>query len=249
MIGIELFLLGVLQFLRTYNHLTHNLCHDRLGLVGSLLNLLMGNLNGDVEATQVGDNRNTKGADAAVVSHDNLRNGAHTYGVATQDAVHLILCWSFEGRTLDAHVDTILQTNLLLACNLAGQFDKRLVVGLVHIRETGTGGEVLSAQRMLGEEIDMVGNHHQVTNLEARIHATGSIRDEEGLDTQFVHYTYGEGNLLHRIPLVEVETAFHSHDIHTAKLTEDKLAAMTFYRRNGEVGYFTIGYLKCVSYF
>ena len=57
MIGIELFLLGVLQFLRTYNHLTHNLCHDRLGLVGSLLNLLMGNLNGDVEATQVGDNR------------------------------------------------------------------------------------------------------------------------------------------------------------------------------------------------
>ena len=232
MIGIELFLLGVLQFLRTYNHLTHNLCHDRLGLVGSLLNLLMGNLNGDVEATQVGDNRNTKGADAAVVSHDNLRNGAHTYGVATQDAVHLILCRCLEGRTLDAHVDTILQTNLLLACNLAGQFDKRLVVGLVHIRETGTGGEVLSAQRMLGEEI-----------------ATGSIRDEEGLDTQFVHYTYGEGNLLHRISLVEVETAFHSHDIHTAKLTEDKFAAMTFYRRNGEVGYFTIGYLKCVSYF
>ena len=46
-----------------------------------------------------------------------------------------------------------------------------------------------------------------------------------------------------------METTFHGHNVHTAKLTKDKFAAMTFYRRNGEVGYLAIGYLKCVSYF
>ena len=249
MIRIELFLLGVLQFLRTYNHLTHNLSHDRLSLIGSLLYLLMRYLNGVVEATQVSDNRDTKGADAAVVSHDNLRYGTHTYGVAAQDAIHLIFCGSLEGGTLHTHIDAILQADLLLACNLAGQFDKRLVVGLVHIWEAGTSGEVLSAQWMLWEEIDMVSDHHQVTNLETWVHAASCIRDEEGLDAQLIHHTYREGYLLHRISLIVVEAAFHSHDIHTAKLTKDKFAAMTFYRRNGEVGYVTVGYLLCVSYF
>ena len=102
---------------------------------------------------------------------------------------------------------------------------------------------------MLGEEIDVVCNHHQVANLEARVHTTSSIGYEEGLDAQLVHYAHGEGDLLHGIALVVVESALHGHDIHTAKFTKDKFATVTFYRRNGEVGYFTIGYLKCVSYF
>jgi len=119
----------------------------------------------------------------------------------------------------------------------------------VHIRETGTSGEVLATQRMLGEEIDMVGNHHQVANLETGVHATSSIRDKERLDAQFVHHTDRECYLFHRVSLVEMETPFHRHDIHAAKLAKNQFAAMAFYRRNGKVGYFTIGYLKCVSYF
>ncbi len=33
----------------------------------------------------------------------------------------------------------------------------------------------------------MVGNDHQVTNLERRIHATGSIGKQHGFDTQEFH--------------------------------------------------------------
>ena len=209
----------------------------------------MADLYGIVESTKVGDDRDTEGADATVMGHDDFGHGGHSHGVAAQDAIHLIFCGSLEGGTLHTHIDAILQADLLLACNLAGQFDKRLVVGLVHIWEAGTSGEVLSAQWMLWEEIDMVSDHHQVTNLETWVHAASCIRDEEGLDAQLIHHTYREGYLLHRISLIVVEAAFHSHDIHTAKLTKDKFAAMTFYRRNGEVGYVTVGYLLCVSYF
>ena len=249
MVGIELLLLVVLQLLRAYNHLAHNLSHDRLSLVGSFLYLLVAHLDGLVEAAQVGDYRDTEGADAAMMGHDDLRNGTHTYGVATKDAVHLILRWGLEGRTLNAHIDTALQADFLLAGYLASQFDKSGIIGLMHVREAGTGGEVLSAQRMLGEEIDMVGNHHQVANLEAWVHASGSVRDEEGLDTQLVHHANGEGDLLHRVALVVVETALHSHDIHTAKFSEDKFAAVALDGRDGEVGYFTIGNFQRVSYF
>ena len=119
----------------------------------------------------------------------------------------------------------------------------------MHIREAGTRGEVLATQRMLGEEVDMVGNDHQVANLEGGIHATGSIRHEECLDAQFVHHTDGECHFLHVIPLVVVEASLHGHDVHATQFAEDECTSVTFYRRYGEVGYLTIGYFQLVSYF
>ena len=102
---------------------------------------------------------------------------------------------------------------------------------------------------MLWEEVDMIGNHHQVANLKAWVHTTGSVRDEESLDAQLVHDAHREGDLLHRVALVVVEAALHCHDIHTAKLTEDEFATMTFDGRDRKVWYLTIGNLQCVSYF
>ena len=62
MIRIELLFLVVLDGLRTNNHLAHNLGHDGLSLVGCLLHFLVRNLDGDVEAAQVGDHRDAEGA-------------------------------------------------------------------------------------------------------------------------------------------------------------------------------------------
>ena len=248
MIGIELFLLLVLQHLGAHNHLAHDLGHDGLCLVGSLLYLLVRDLYGVVEAAQVCDDADAEGADAAVVGHDDFGNGAHAYGVAAQDAIHLILGGSLEGGSLDAHIDTVLQAYLLFASYLAGQFDERGIIGFVHVGEAWSRGEVLAAQRMLWEEVDMVGDDHQVANLEAGVHAASRIADEEGLDAQLVHHAYGEGDLLHGVALVVVEAALHGHDIHSAELSEDELAAVALDRGHGEVGYVTIGYLLCVSY-
>ena len=184
-----------------------------------------------------------------MVGHNNLRHSTHAYGVATQDAIHLVLCRCLEGGALNAHIDAILQADLLLACNLTGQFDERLVIGLVHIWESRTRGEVLSAQRVLWEEVDVVGNHHQVANLEARVHTTGSIADEERLDAQLIHDAYGECHLLHVVSLIVVEAALHGHDVYTTELAEDEGSGMSFYGRDGEVWNLTIWYFELISYF
>ena len=202
-----------------------------------------------VETTKVGDYADAKGLDATVVGYDDLRNGRHTYGVATQRAIHLIFCRGFEGRTCGADIDAIDQTDVLLLGNLGRQIDELVVVCLVHVWETRTCGEVLATQRMLWEEIDMIGNHHEVTNLEGRIHSTSGIADEERFDAQLVHDTYGECHFLHIVTLIIVETALHSHNVHTSELAEDEGASVSFYGRNGEVGYLAVGNFEFVSYF
>ena len=249
MVGIELFFLVAFYLFGAYNHFTHDFRHQRLGPVGSLLHLLVTDLDGHVEAAQVGDHADAEGAYAAVVGHDDLGHGGHADGVATQCAIHLIFGRCLEGGTLDAHVDTIDQADALLLGYLAGQFDELVVVGLVHVGEARAGGEVLAAQRVLREEVDVVGDDHQVANLEGGVHAAGGVADEERLDAQFVHHPDREGDFLHRVALVVVEAALHGHDVNSAQFAEDQHAAVSFNGGHGEVGYLAVWNLECVSYF
>ena len=124
----------------------------------------------------------------------------------------------------------MLHLDAFLPGNLIGQGYELQIVSLVHIWEPRTCREVLAAQRMLGEEVDMIGENHQVADLELRVHATGGVADEECLDAQFIHHPDGEGHFLHRITLVEVEPALHGEDVHATELTEDQLAAVPFNR-------------------
>ena len=249
MVGVECFLLVTLHTLRTHNHFAHNLRHQRLGLVGSLLYLLVAYLYGSVEATQVGDNADTEGADAAMMGYNDFRDGRHADGVAAQRAIHLVFGRSLEGGPLYAYVDTIGDAYLLLLGNGSSLLDEGKVVGLVHVRETRTGREVLAAQRMLGEHVDMVGDNHQVANLEGGVHAAGSIADEERLDAQFIHHADGEGDGFHVVTLIIVEAALHGEYVYTAEFAEDELARVSLDGRHGEVGYFTVWELLLVSYF
>ena len=125
---------------------------------------------GDVEAAEVGDNADTEGLDAAVVSNDNFGNGAHADSVAAQNAVHTVFGWRFEGGTLNTYIDAMLHRDGLLLCYLIGKGYQLVVVGFVHVGETRTGREVLAIERMFGEAVDVVGDNHQVANLKLRIH-------------------------------------------------------------------------------
>ena len=138
----------------------------------------MRNLNRIVFQAKVCDDRDTECAYATVVSHDNLWHGTHANSIATQAVVHLIFCRSLEGRTLHTYVYTMNNTNTLFLGNLVSLVDKRVIVCLVHIWETWTGREILAAQRMLWEEVDMVCNNHEVANLELRVHTTRCVANE-----------------------------------------------------------------------
>ena len=119
----------------------------------------------------------------------------------------------------------------------------------MHIWEAGTRRKVLSSQRMFWEEIDVVGDNHQVANLKLRIHATSSIRDKERLDAQFVHHTNREGYLLHRVALIEMKASLHGEDVDASQLTKYQFSAMSFDGRYWEVGDFLVGDFVFVSYF
>ena len=248
MVGIEFLFLDAFYLLGAYNHLAHDLRHERLGLVGGLLYLFVAHFDRRIKAAQVGDDRHAEDADAAVVGNNHLWYGGHADGIAAYDAVHLIFCGCLEGGALYADIDTVFDAYLFLLGYLRSEFDEGLVVGLVHIGESRTGGEILATEGMLGEEVDVVGDDHQVAHAEILIHAAGGIADEEGLDAQFVHHADGEGHFLHRVALVEMEAPLHGEDIDATQFAEDEFAFVTFDRRDGKVGYLRVWNLLLVSY-
>ena len=153
--------------------------------------------------------------------------GAHAYGVASKDTVKLVFGWGLEGRTTDADIYALDNADILFCGYGLGLIDELAVVGLAHIREAWAVINILATERMLGEVVDVVGDDHEVANLEIRVHAAGSVGYEEGLDAQLAHDSDGEGYLLHGIALVVMETALHGHDVLVAELTEDEFPAMS----------------------
>ena len=101
---------------------------------------------------------------------------------------------------------------------------------------------------MLWEEVDVVGDDHQIADAEVRAHAAGRVRHEERLDAQLVHHALREGDLPHRPSFVVVEATLHGHDVLASELSEDELSAMSLNGRHREVGYVTIRNLYGISY-
>ena len=95
----------------------------------------------------------------------------------------------------------------------------------------------------------MISNNHKVAYLEIRIHTAGSIRYKQGLNTQLVHHTHGERHILHRVALIEMETALHGHYIHTTQFTKYQLARVSLNGRHWEIRDFLIRELVSIGYF
>ena len=233
----------------TVNHLPHDLGHERLCVVSSYLHLLMAHLYGLVFQAEVGDDTDTAGLDAAVMSYTHFGNGAHAHSIASETVIHFLFCWGLKGGTLHTEVHAVNQTDAFLLSYLIGFGNEMVVIGLVHVGETRTGGEVFSAQRVFGEEVDMVGDDHEIADFKLRVHSSRGVGDKERLDTQFVHHANGEGHLLHRVALIIMETSLHRHDILVAKFSEDQFSTVSFHRRYGEVGDVAVRELVGVSYF
>ena len=94
---------------------------------------------------------------------------------------------------------------------------------------------------MFGEEIDVVGDNHQIADAELRVHTACGVAHEERFHPQLIHHPHGESGFLHAVALVEVETALHRHHILIAQIAENQSTAMSFHGRNGEVRDFGIG--------
>ena len=70
-------------------------------------------------------------------------------------------------------------------------------------------GQVLSPQGGDGEQLDVVGNEHQVPRLPAGVDAAGGVGDHQGLAPQQAEHPHRVGDLLIGVPLVVVHPTLH----------------------------------------
>ena len=67
----------------------------------------------------------------------------------------------------------------------------------------------MTAQRVLGEQVDVVGDDHKVADFEFFVHAARGIADEKDLYAESLENAHGEGDGLHIVALIVVEAALH----------------------------------------
>ena len=175
--------------------------------------------------------------------HNCFRNSTHADAIPSYTAEIAIFGWSFERRTLSAHIHAFNEANVVIDSYFLSLCYESVRIWFAHIRKTRSKFVViLSAKWIFWEKVYVVGNNHQVSNAEVRIHSASCIRHKQGLYAQFAHHSHREGDCLHIIAFVVVETSLHRHDILVAELTEDEFTAVTFNCRYREVWYLVIRY-------
>lgn len=87
-------------------------------------------------------------------------------------------------------------------------------------------------------QAEMILDDHNIANIVVRINTTGSVRDDEELDTKESHHAGRHDNFIHFVTLVVVEASAHANAFNTAKKTEDKLTSMARHgslRKSGDI--------------
>ena len=165
-----------------------------------------------------------------MVGYNYFRNSTHSNCITANDFEVFILSRCFESWSLSAHIHAFHYPDVVAFGNGFCFSDEFTVVGFAHIGEAYAELLVIfSVQRMLGKEIDVVGNYHQITDFKIGIHASGGIRNHQILDTQRFHHTHRKGNLFHVVSFIEMETSLHGKHIHITEFSENEFSAVSFY--------------------
>ena len=145
---------------RSCYHFTHDCCHARLGLGCGFLYVFMGYLNNFFHATKVGDNADSKASYATMACYDDFWYCAHADSICAPTGKHAVFCRSFICWSLCGEVYAMLHFDAFFFGYCICQLDKMWVVCMAHIGESWTLGNVGSAQRVFGQEINLVSNNH-----------------------------------------------------------------------------------------
>lgn len=174
--------------------------------------------------------------------HDDFGNGGHTYSIAAYYAEVLVFGRGLEGGAGSAYIYTMHQTNAKAFGYFVSLADEFVVVSFCHCGEARSQFFVVFAtQRVFGEEVDLVGNCHDVAYAEVLVHAARSIGYIQCINAECAENTHGEGDGLHVITLVVVETALHSNNAFPVEVAEDKVAAVSLYGGYGHIWYLAVG--------
>ena len=175
--------------------------------------------------------------------HYHLGHGAHAHRVGSHRMVGAVFGRSLIAWSLHTYVGAVYQSYALLRCYAVGCGNQLMVVRLVHIGEARSCRDVLSPQRVLREEIYVVGDDHQVAYAEILVCSACGVTYEESPDAQLIHHAYGECHLLHGVTLVVMEASLHGQYLLAAQCADDEASVMSLHRRYGEVWDVLVGHL------
>ena len=183
----------------------------------------------------VRDDRHAQRPHPHVHRRDHLGHRAHPHDVRTQPAQHAVLCARLQTGTGDGDVHALPQQDPLVQRHLARQRAQQLVVRLRHVREARPQRVVVRAhERVVAQQIDVVGDEHQVARVPQRVHAAAGVRDDEDARAESPQHAHGERDLLEGVALVAVEPALHRDHAPAGEGPEQELAGVTLDGREGK---------------
>ena len=159
---------------------------------------------------------------------DGLGHGGHTDRVGAEHARGADLGGRFKLRAGEIHIDTLAQRNVVRRCRFMGEGAQTRGVDGGHIGKAGA--ELLKVGAAEGtevEELDVIGEEHQLTHVPVGVDAAGGVGDEERLCAEQAHDAYGVSRLGHGVALVAVHPALHDRDAPAAERAEHEAPLMT----------------------
>jgi hypothetical protein len=85
-------------------------------------------------------------------------------------------------------------------------------------------------------QAEVILDDHDISHLEVGVQATGSVRDDQKLDTHQAHHTDRKSDLVHRVALIVVESAAHANALNATNSSEHQLTSVTSDSGTGEAG-------------
>ena len=147
-------------------------------------------------------------------------------------------------RTREVHIDTLPQRESPLLRRLPGNVLKPGRVKSGAVRKAGAElRQVLAPERGISEELQLIGNEHNVPCIPAGVDATGGVGDDERLNPQKPEYPDGIADLLHGVALVVVHPPLHDRDPAALQRAEHQSAFVTEGGGTPEMGDLAIGHI------
>ena len=163
---------------------------------------------------------------------DALRHCGHSDDIPSNAAEKTILCACLKIGSGNSNKNSLLNFDFQLKRNFFGQRDQLFCVRLGHIRKPGAKFFIVRAdQRVVAEQVDVVGDEHDVTTGEKRVHSAGSVGDEQRVDSQKLHHADRKRDLLHRIAFIIMKAPLHRDNAFSTERPKDQFAVVGFDRR------------------
>ena len=108
------------------------------------------------------------------------------------------------------------------------------VVRIGHVGESLVGWLHGTGQRIAKHQVDVIGDHHEITGTEGPAHTTGGVRGHVHRHAKGMHHAHRERRQRRLMPFIHVKTARHRHHRTPAKAAHQHVAGMANHRGRGE---------------